>query len=367
MPASPPLRAALLVLSAIAFATAPTTAGEEPIQLECDDGFVLDGRLQTPDDAEGTPAKVIILLHGSGAQSMDADLTAVTRDGKENLFFRDLSNALSEAGFGVLRYHKRSHQIQIRAREDPAFAQSDILKSTTKNPMKWFVDDAKACVRLVEERLPDSDVFLFGHSQGAYIALQVAHQMPNVKGVALAGFAMGSTDLLLFEQTVYRPLGLFRKLDTNADGTLVTDELPAEDPVGASLRAQIPILDLDGNGAIDQVEFQAGNLSNLVIRDMAAPVRVQEASGPRSADVLRDATIKVAFFQGLLDNQTPAYNAKAIELVARHVWRKTNFRFTFFPGLGHALDARDDYEDIKYDTIDPEARATVVRELAEFF
>ena len=100
---------------------------------------------------------------------------------------------------------------------------------------------------------------------------------------------------------------------------------------------------------------------------MVGPLRVQEASAPRSADILRDTTIKVAFFQGLLDNQTPAYNAKSVELVAKQVWRKSNFRFTYFPGLGHALDARDDYEDIKYDTIDPDAKATLVKELTNFF
>jgi alpha-beta hydrolase superfamily lysophospholipase len=53
------------------------------------------------------------------------------------------------------------------------------------NPMKLFVDDAKDCVALAGERFPSAKVFLLGHSQGTYIALQVAHQMPAVKGVAL--------------------------------------------------------------------------------------------------------------------------------------------------------------------------------------
>lgn len=368
MTASRPILPRLLALAAaVIFAAVPLSAAEEEIHIECDDGFVLDGRVRLPDDADGPPAKVIVLLHGSGPQSMDADLTAVTRDGKKNLLFVELSEALADAGFGVVRYHKRSHQMRIRAAADPAFAQSDIVQHTTANPLKWFVDDAKACVRFVQERYPEAGVYLLGHSQGASIALRVIHEMEDVQGVALVAFALGSTDLLVFEQTVYRPLGLFRKLDTDGDGRLVTDEMPVTDPIGASLRAQMGVIDLDGDGALDQMEMQAGNLSNLLIRDIAAPVRVEEANAPRPADILRDTDVKVAFFQGLLDNQTPAYNAKAVELVAKHLWRKTNFRFTYFPGLGHALDARDDYDDLKYDTIDPEAKARLVGELAEFF
>ena len=46
---------------------------------------------------------------------------------------------------------------------------------------------------------------------------------------------------------------------------------------------------------------------------------------------------------------------------------KENFRFTYFPELGHALDRRDNYEDVIYDTIDPDAKQTLANQLSEFF
>jgi pimeloyl-ACP methyl ester carboxylesterase len=354
-----------VLLVALAALRSPAHADDHAFRIECDDGYRLDAVVERPEaDAKG---KVIILLHGSGPQSMDVDLTPVTKGGKENLFFRDLSAALVDAGFTVIRYHKRSHQIALSMRSDPAFAQGEVVRATSENPMKWFVDDAKACVRQAKTGFPEAEVFLLGHSQGAYIALQVAHEIPDVKGVALVAFALGSTDLLLFEQTVYRPLGIFDRFDANRDGDLDATELAGGDPIAMSLRAQSAILDLNGDQLISRDEFQAGNLSNLLIRDIAAAVRVQEATYPRLADILRDASFKVVFFQGLWDNQTPAYNAKAVQITATHVWRKQDFRYVYFPGLGHALDVRTAYDDIEYDTMDPAAQTRLVQELVDFF
>lgn len=341
-------------------------SGDQVFDVVGSDGFVLEGRIALP-AADSLVERIVVLLHGSGPQSMDEDLSTVTRDGKQNLFFRDLSDALSPAGFAVLRYNKRSYQSNLRRQRDPTFAGSEIFVAYAANPLKYFVDDAMAAVRDVEKRFPDADIYLLGHSQGSYIALQVAREMPQVKGVALIGFALSSTDVLIFEQTVYRPLPLFGALDTNMDDVLDSTELGADDPVANSLRSQMAIIDLDTDGMLSEMEFQAGNLSNLMLSDGAGILREQEARYPRPAEILAAATFKVAFFQGMWDNQTPAYNTQAVELVARHVWGKDAFRFFYFDGLGHALDARTGYGDLRFDTIDPGAKETIVRELDSFF
>ena len=41
--------------------------------------------------------------------------------------------------------------------------------------------------------------------------------------------------------------------------------------------------------------------------------------------------------------------------------------FTYFPGLGHALDRRSSYDDLLYDTMSPDAKKTLVRQLRELF
>ena len=72
------------------FSEAVQAGKETPFQLECSDTFLLDGVMAEPgDDDAGGKRKVVILLHGSGPQSMDEDLTVVTRDGKPNLFYME--------------------------------------------------------------------------------------------------------------------------------------------------------------------------------------------------------------------------------------------------------------------------------------
>jgi len=358
----------LLVLLAGATHSFASDASEETFELKCADGFILDGKLHFPARGDSEPVKkVIILLHGSGAQSMDSDLTAQTKQGKKNLFFKEVADALANVGFAVVRYNKRSYQASVKAQEDPAYLSSEGFRALSENPFKYFVNDASDSVLYAKERFPEAEVFLLGHSQGTFIALQVARQMPEVKGVALIGFYSASMDTLLFEQTVNRPLSLFEGLDGNGDEQLDASELKTEDPVAASLRAQMAVVDLDSDKKISKLEFQAGNLSNQLVQDRLGVMREQEASYPRSAEILAAAAFKVAFFQGLLDNQTPAYHAKAVELVAKFVWKKDNFRFTYFPNLGHVLDARSSYDQLEFDTMDPGAKETLSEELKQFF
>lgn len=65
--------------------------------------------------------RVIVLIFGSGHNSLDQDLTSVTRGGKRDLFFRDLGVAISGAGTAVVRYHKRSCQFRAKIGKDPGF------------------------------------------------------------------------------------------------------------------------------------------------------------------------------------------------------------------------------------------------------
>ena len=101
--------------------------------------------------------------------------------------------------------------------------------------------------------------------------------------------------------------------------------------------------------------------------DIFRPFRAQEARYPRVAEILKSAKFKVAFFQGMLDNQTPAYHAMAMELLLTQLGKTDNKRFHYFPELGHALDRREDYSDVTYNTIDAEALNTLSEELDAFF
>jgi len=124
------------------------------------------------------------------------------------------------------------------------------------------------------------------------------------------------------------------------------------------------VLDGDGDGILDRSEYMAGNLSNILLDSPSVgEYREREAKYPRPAAVIAALKCPVAFFQGEWDNQTPAWNAKAVELLNRAVWKKSNLHFRFFKGLGHALDPRDSYHDLVYRPIDPGALEAMMTDL----
>ena len=344
-------------------------AAETALAVPMHDGFALDAKIASPDGAKDADVRrVIVLVHGSGAENMDEDLTAASKDKVKNLVFHDLSDALVAKGFTVLRYHKRNYQCQLAIKADPKFKDGPVIKALVADPYGTFVHDIRSMLDFAAGRFPKAKLYLLGHSEGTYTALQAAHERGGVAGVALIGFMLTTLDTLVVEQCVYRPLALFDALDTDRDGTLSAQELAASSPVAASLRAQLPVLDLDGNGKLERVEFMAGNFSNLLINPISSPAaQVYAGTHPTAAAILKEAAYPVCFFQGLWDNQTPAYNAKAVDLVNRQVWKKANLSFQYFEKLGHALDPRDDYGDIAFRPMDRTALAQVAARLAQQF
>lgn len=330
------------------------------------DGYGLDYALEYPEG--GSAAKVVVLLHGSGGHDMDENLGEASAPGTKNLFFADVSAALRAKGFAVLRYNKRSFQWKKTVKTDPEFLKSETFLKFSANPLKYFAEDAAAFVNLAARKFPGG-VYLLGHSEGTAIALRLADADPRIKGVALVGFMAQSLDVAMFEQTVYRPLPLFEGLDADKDALLDGKELEGEEPLKKSLRAQLPLLDLDKDGKISRSEFMAGNFSNLLL-DMSPSLpayRAQEAQYRRPAEILRDSKFDVAFFQGELDNQTPAYGVKAVEILNRAALKKANLHFRYFSGLGHALDPWDNYQDILFRPASRDALAAMAADLEGYW
>ncbi len=309
-------------------------------------------------------SRVVVLIHGSGPQDMNEDLSMVSAPGTKNLFFVDVSSALVNKGFAVIRYNKRAYQWKKTAKKDPSFVESSKFKKFAANPLKYFVEDAAAFAGLAAKTFPKAKVYLLGHSEGAYVALQVADKTPAIAGVALIGFTAQSLDISLFEQTVYRSLYSFDSLDIDKDGVLSQAELRKEDPLAKMIAAQLGILDLNKNGFVERSEYMAGNLSNILLDlPSMSEYRKQEALYKKPAAIIKDAPFDIAFFQGELDNQTPAYNAKAIQLLNNVLWKETSIHFRFFEGLGHALDKRTDYQDVVFRQADQQALSGMASDL----
>lgn len=330
------------------------------------DGYRLDYEIDYP--ADKAASKVVVLVHGSGPQDMREDLSAASTPGTTNYFFVDLSKALAAKGFTVVRYNKRIYQINEQVKKDPAFLKTSKFKKLSGHILNATIKDADAFVRFAAKTFPKAKLYLLGHSEGTYVALQVADENEAVAGVTLIGFATQGRDTIVFDQFVNRPLSYFDALDADRNGVLSREELAKDDPVAKSLTRQIAVIDLDKNGLLERSEFMGGNLSNMLQDSPAAMEwRQDEAARKKSASIIRAAAFDVSFFQGELDNQTPSYNAKAIQLVNTLAWKKPNLHFRFFEGLGHALDERADYQDLVFKTADPQALAALAAELDAYW
>lgn len=304
----------------------------EPVQVPVDSSYSLPGRLDVPTGARG----VVVLLHGSGANGMDEELQEVTKDKVPNPFFADLSAALQAQGLAVLRYDKRNYALR-QNKSDSA------LKSLLEHPGLAFIQDALSAVAVARQKCPGLPVFLVGHSEGTWVAQQAARQDGNIQGLGLIGTTGNCLETLVLEQTAYRTLDYFNDLDKNHNLQLEPKEL------NDTLKPQMILLDLDHDGNLSRSEFQAGNLSNLVIKPLINDAwRRDEASLPRPLQLVQEASCPLVFLQGDWDNQTPAYVVKALDICESQVWKKGNKRFVYFPRCGHALDTRDRYDDILF-------------------
>lgn len=323
----------------------------EPIQVPVAADYALPGRLDVPAGARG----VVVLLHGSGASSMDEELQVATKDQAPNPFFADLSEALQGQRLAVLRYDKRNYALS----KNPS---DSALQSLKAHPGLGFIQDALCAVAVAREKCPGLPVFLVGHSEGTWVAQQAAAQDGKISGLGLIGFTGNSLETLIAEQIAYRPLDDFNRLDQNHDLLLQPSEL------SAALLAQMPVLDLDHDGNLSRSEFQAGNLTNLIVKPLLPDAwRRDEASLPTPLQLAQQADIPLVFLQGEWDNQTPAFVVQALEICETQVWKKGNKRFVYFARCGHALDPRDSFQDTLYRRPEKATFERAAAELARFW
>lgn len=339
-------------------------SGAGSFQFVSFDGFALDAKVDLPDGLpENDVRRVIILIHGSGPNDMNENAWK----GPKTYLFRDLSWKLTAQGFAVLRYNKRTFQVNMEMEKDPSFIESASYKAMESNWLKAFVEDVRALILYAQQRFPRADIYLLGHSQGTYLSLMAAYQNEAVKGVALVGYCPVSADTIVFEQVVYRSLHSFREIDVDHNGLLDDREIVSDGGLSDALRGQLAVIDGDKDGKISEQEFMAGQYANLVDQDFWGPAwRRQEAEYPTANQALKEADYQVAFFVGMLDNQTPYYYTRALQLTDKTNWKK-GMLFTYYPGLGHCLDPRDNFMHMKMGSASPEALQDLAAKLDDFF
>jgi dienelactone hydrolase len=218
------------------------------------DGVRLAGTLTVPDGA-AHPRPAVVLVHGSGNEDRDETIGP-------NAVFLQVSNALSNAGYVVLRYDKRG----------VAKSGGSALQATRPR----LLDDVRAAFAFARAQ-PEVDpkrVFLLGHSEGGELVPSVAARNPRVAGLILMappalplwsvimGQVLAGVPASKAAATRQEQLAAVKKLEQSTDPK---DQLIASsfnvDPAVDIARVHVPILILQGLG---DAQVHAQDLPRLV-------------------------------------------------------------------------------------------------------
>jgi pimeloyl-ACP methyl ester carboxylesterase len=157
-------------------------AGDQAVQISAN-GFTLVGTLGKPSgepDAKGRyPA--VIMVAGSGLADRDETVAGIP-------IFGQIAGALADAGFMVVRYDKRG------VGQSGGRAESATIAD--------YADDVLAVFRFLEKRkdVDDRRIAVFGHSEGAMVALLAAARQKQIAALVLAAAPSGAGAELVLEQ-----------------------------------------------------------------------------------------------------------------------------------------------------------------------
>lgn len=170
------------VASAASRMSAFSIPGDQSVRVPAN-GFALAATVTPPSAVSAGRAPAVVLIGGSGPADRDGTVAGIPVMGQ-------IAKALAEAGFVVARYDKRGIGQSAGRPETATIAD--------------YAEDARAVVAyLRKERRKDVDdkrVAVLGHSEGAWVALQLGAVEKNVAAVVLLAGASGTGGALVLEQ-----------------------------------------------------------------------------------------------------------------------------------------------------------------------
>ena len=317
-------------------------AGLREVEVSFESGGVtLAGTLALPEAEEPLPA--VLFLHGSGPIDRDGNAPGLPMDA-----YRQLAYGLAEAGIASLRYDKRG-------------AGESGGDSTTAS-MTDLVGDARAALRALRDRpeIDPSRVILVGHSEGAYLAPQIAAEDDALAGIALlAGAARPLDEITRWQvETALRMSG--------AD----------DEQVEASLEQQDEYTAFVENSTGEWADYTVEDLQNELawLTDAAASQLLGTQLGltwlrehylANTQAVLAQVSVPVFVLNGEKDLQVPSSEGEAIREILEGVGNE-DVAVHELADLNHLLRYHSEAPNLLFRHIEEPVDARVIELLREW-
>ena len=230
------------------------------VTIAADDGVSLAGTLTLP-DAPAAPAPGFVFIHGSGCNDRDEKIGP-------NKIFAQLANTLSNDGYAVLRYDKRSC-----GKSGGTFPVRDRLVADAL--------DAVAYLRM-QPGIDQARIFVLGHSEGGELAPSVAIADGHLRGIVLLAPPAIPLERVLMQQALRNAIGAQRS-------GVAAKELAEIAAIAAGKRPGAGNAWLRSSFGIDPAALIAAVPCPILIVQGGKDIQVLAADTPRLVEAARAA------------------------------------------------------------------------------
>ena len=296
------------VASAAARMSAFSIPGDESVRVAAN-GFNIAATVTKPGSG---PAKLpaVVLIGGAGPADRDGTVAGIPVLGQ-------IAKGLVDAGYVVVRYDKRG------------VGQSGGRAETAT--LVDYADDARAVVTYLRKSRRDVDtkrIAVLGHSEGAWVALQLGAANKDIAALIAVAGASGTGGALVLEQQQHL-------LD-------VLTVSPEEKKSKAELQARINDA-ATGKGSWDGVPAE--------LRYEADTPWFASYLAFDPAKVMKDVRQPILIVQGELDREVAPRHADALRELAKARKRQAAAEVVMVPGVNHLLVPAASGEVSEYGTL----------------
>ena len=336
--------------------------------IDLGNGLYTNARLNLPVIGDG-PYPAVLLVPGSGKTDMNetGDYVRINNDKGSFIYpsarpFFDIAEYLSDSGFVVLQYDKRS----IGA--NATILDYNVWGNVTVDDLTR--DAQKALdVLLRQPEVDSSKIVLIGHSEGTTIVPIIAiNNSDNVDAIVLMGALAQNLNEIGYSQVMVPVLYAQKVLDHDHNGSISVKEA-SEDPIFSSLLGNLTrvlaqdVIPLNVTEVQQSLQYDINNDTLISINDELKPRQIAKfkslsiitpgekcdgLSGPcpiwvnsqysllPNLDILTKvpSNISILILQGENDSDTPIQQALLLQQKLTEV-RHPDHALITYPNLGH--------------------------------